>query len=347
MSNSANSSERPKSSSTSSTTTNYRLEAKNFFLTFPQCTTTKEQALENIRSRLSSLKGVCVAQEKHADGHQHLHIALFLNERLRTRDPRYFDFVASSHGNYQTMKKPKECLRYVRKEDPQPLNYGELPNDSEASSQLKSDQVAEMIASGSTLPQVAQAFPGFFLLNKRKIEDYQSFCSQKRRAESRAAISLPLVYSGQRPGTASIIDWLNTNLRTTRPFKAPQIYIHGPQNYCKTTLVEKLAQYFTIYRIPGHEDFYDSYNDSYDLCVLDEFKANKTIQWLNEFLQGSEMVLRKKGSQYLKTTNPPVIILSNYAPDEVYKDQNKIQTLLCRLKVVHLEEPIEIDKINF
>ena len=50
----------------------------------------------------------------------------------------------------------------------------------------------------------------------------------------------------------------------------------------------------------------------------------------------------------MKLTNPPVIILSNYSPEKVYakalmKDQFALDSLLVRLQVVELTEPLDID----
>ena len=111
------------------------------------------------------------------------------------------------------------------------------------------------------------------------------------------------------------------------------------------------------------EDFYDFYADKdYHLCVLDEFKATKTIQFLNLWLQGCTMNIRKKGSQALKVSNIPTIILSNYSLDECYsktlKHKNvdgeivservvndKLDTLKGRLCIVELWNPIEVNDI--
>lgn len=50
----------------------------------------------------------------------------------------------------------------------------------------------------------------------------------------------------------------------------------------------------------------------------------------------------------MKLTNPPVVILSNYSPERVYakalmKDQFALDSLLVRLQVVELTEPLDID----
>ena len=74
-----------------------RLRNKNWFLTFPQTTTTKEEASTQLQNHLKlnqlGIKGFLIAQEKHKDNHTHLHIALWLNKTLKTSDKKFFDFV--------------------------------------------------------------------------------------------------------------------------------------------------------------------------------------------------------------------------------------------------------------
>ena len=50
----------------------------------------------------------------------------------------------------------------------------------------------------------------------------------------------------------------------------------------------------------------------------------------------------------MKMTNPPVVILSNWSPERVYskailKDLTALDSLLVRLQVVELTEPLDID----
>lgn len=100
--------------------------------------------------------------------------------------------------------------------------------------------------------------------------------------------------------------------------------------------------------MPLAEDFYDYYNDDdYDMIVLDEFKGQKTIQFLNEWLQGSPMTFRRKGSQGLKRSNLPMVIISNFHLGEIYKDQVKVGLLQSRLLEIYLTDIIDLDNIKF
>jgi len=73
-----------------------QIKAKNWFLTFPQTTTTKEEASERLRTQpylmKMGIKGYLIAQETHKDNNHHLHIALWMNKQLQIT-PKFFDFV--------------------------------------------------------------------------------------------------------------------------------------------------------------------------------------------------------------------------------------------------------------
>lgn len=107
-----------------------------------------------------------------------------------------------------------------------------------------------------------------------------------------------------------------------------------------------------IYWVPMQEDFYDSFSEEYDLVVFDEWRGQKTVQFMNSFLQGGTFWLKKKGGQICKKKNVPVIILSNYALSDSYvrafqNDPSKLVTLQSRLLEIDLVQPIDLDNINF
>lgn len=126
--------------------------------------------------------------------------------------------------------------------------------------------------------------------------------------------------------------------RGKRVMKEKQLWISSEPNCQKTTFVLALEKFFKTYWMP-FEDFDDFYSDDmYDMAVFDEFKGQRTLQWMNLWLQGSPMVVRFKGGQYFKMLNIPTIILSNFEPDQAYHNLPplSIKALLSRLLVVRV-----------
>jgi len=67
----------------------------------------------------------------------------------------------------------------------------------------------------------------------------------------------------------------------------------------------------------------DGYSDQeYDLIVLDEFKGQKSITWMNSFVQGVPFKVFRRYNSYDKIKNLPVIVLSNYSIEEAYGKVN-------------------------
>lgn len=90
----------------------FRVNAKCFFLTYPQCDISKEDLLEH----LDSFKPVwiVVGRELHEDGQPHLHACVSFGARKDVRDERHFDF-RDSHCNIQPARNPTDCYRYCTK----------------------------------------------------------------------------------------------------------------------------------------------------------------------------------------------------------------------------------------
>lgn len=333
----------------------FRMRSKKFSLTFPQCAATKEECRMRIEERWPDCHYV-LARETHEDGQPHLHIFLKFEAVQSVSDPSYFDFIAGQHGDYEVTKNVRKWVKYITKEDKE---YSAKGIDVKALLQHQkplSKEVADMLDTGKTIEDVRQANNHYFLVNKRKIEDYGGYMSIiLERAKKEPWVEpdwIKLTGSNRKIGM-----WLADNIRRSRPLKQQQLFIYGEKNLGKTTLIEYLEKFLSVYHIPTTEDFYDAFDNDYDLCVIDEFRGQKPITWMNQFLDGQKMTLRKKGSQYLKKKNIPVIILSNYdlkncypgilkaeaeAAEKGYAIENKIDTLECRLKIVEVKEFIKV-----
>lgn len=161
------------------------------------------------------------------------------------------------------------------------------------------------------------------------------------------------ISSSVEPGMvmSTLVEWVNSNVCQPRPFRSPQLYLHGPPRTGKTSFLRLLEERIRIYYFPSDEDFYDDYDDdTYDLILFDEFKAQKTIQVLNRWLDGQTLSVRKKGSQGLKRKNLPFVILSNYAPHDAYPKaalDGRIDSFIDRLKVVEVKTMLPLDQVVF
>ncbi len=329
---------------------------KRFFLTWPQIADIDdvgvEEAARMVRRYLKKNgyrdQWIVLGKEDHEESGSHYHCAVQLRKVSRVSMLKLFDGIFEKHGNYQKMKgSARKAIKYVIKEG----TFCALGIDVDAAIKKVNAQggyrCMQLIAHGMNLKKIREEMPGYYITNMPKIKSAIAMEKVFKEPEKEEWFRFNLSnvwYDKLEEPKYQIMKWVNENLKMKRMFKQEQLYIHGEHNLGKTTLVNYLEKYFRIYYMP-HEDFYDHWDDDeYDLVVIDEFKGRKLIQWMNQFLQGSTMPLRIKGGQILKRSNPAVIILSNYNLEGAYcnSDQDKLESLRCRLKIIEVNEYLDI-----
>lgn len=329
-----------------------RLNSQAFILTFPQNATPKEIALERILAHPwpVSLEWTIVSEEKHESGDPHLHAVVKFKEALRTRDTALFDFICQKHGNYQGCRSVKESVKYVTKKGDY-VTSGVSVEDflSDQKSGKISGKIATMLMDGKNLEEINTFDSGYFLMNKRKIEDYQSWIVKRKCQVKKPWIPFTLESMQGIPlSTKKIMKWINKNLLVERPYGSKDLYIHGKTMLGKTSLTIALGKYFRTYLLPS-DDWNDLYTDEeYDLAIIDEFHGNKQLQFMHQWCQGAPQSLKRRGiAPVIKNKHLPTIIISNYSLEDCYKhvyEKNPINLdpLKRRLKIVEVREFITI-----
>lgn len=291
-----------------------------------------------------------VAQEQHKDGNTHLHIGLWCREAIRTRDPNYWDFVCNQHGNYQGMKYPKGVLQYISKDDKEPAVIGVPPPgllSTKASGKL--EQVAHLIKDGVSNATLIELYPAFMLMNSHRVKSFKHLAKVYLRHKP-PFTPRSCEYVGTQAGMQTIAGWINDNIGVDRHFKQEQLFLWGPKNCMKTSLVKFIGNYINYYPLPTTEQFYDFYDDDeYDLIFIDEFYGTcMTLQAYNLWLQGDQMMVRIKGGQSMKYKNQPIITCSNYSPRDCYPNVTNglaLEAMECRLKVINVLAPLDLDNL--
>lgn len=347
----------------------FRIESKNIFLTYPQCQTTLSQfqGLINARFGTNLEKGV-ISQENHKDGSLHLHAAICLKDRIRSRDPKVFDTLVDppKHPNIMTRFTggALKAFQYVMKEGNYlPLGVGfDLTAFVEAASKKKDTKtslILKDIQAGTSLDALVPEHGEYLLQNLQKVKAYLDFLGLREKrlqfaeAQTRKVLVMPAEgYSSS--WNLEIASWLKANLREKRAHRQKQLWICAPPGMGKTSLIMMIEAAFdlSVYYWPKEEVWWDAYSDgAYDLIVLDEFHSQKTITQLNPILSGDPTPLSRRCSAPLtKRDNLPVIIMSNYSPEECFSKvaanaPSKLAPLLDRLTVVNVLGPIRMAPI--
>lgn len=329
-----------------------RTSASLWFLTYPQNETDPAVAMDRLKQIKYGVLWAIVSREIHQDGNHHLHIVVQFSKRIFVRDLNpIFDPIANKHGNYTVVRNLQASIRYVKKEDFQPITFGKVPEKKpKTAKQLKSDIIAGKLRSGQTIQDIDKEEGGFVLNNLKKILQYQAFLMihGQTRLTATHQVTLEIGPTGNE-AERTVHTWLLENMgKRDRPLKTKQLYIQGPSNHNKTGLVKKLGEFYKYYPMSPEETFDDHYNDeTYDLVILDEFSARckRSPQSLNAFSDGSLYIVPQKGSQYMKRINLPMIILSNDEPTCLWKGIF-FQTFQVRFTYVILDQPLDLDLIQ-
>jgi hypothetical protein len=348
----------------------FRFAAKTVFLTYPQCPIPVSDALVLLKTKMGEDDGThyVVGQEHHADGNLHLHVFCERKVKIDTARQDYFDLQWSAtggadapvvqvyHPNVQVPKDRAAVLDYVTKYGtvgvwPESFDYQRVIAHG-TKRKGKWELATPFLLEGKTTVELLELMPSFTLANKRVVADAVAFVKQVR---SNAAV----------PGVTDFLNWdlppdsVLFNVRLFQgvwkllrdslanpEFGKRQLYLYGPTGIGKTYFLQLLTKCVRVYNLPTGEDFYDQYQDElFDLAVIEEFKSQKTIQWLNQWLDGAQMNLRQKGCQYFKTKSIPTLIFSNFDPmgSAIYpnmQESTSIETFRRRLIPIPVDRPL-------
>lgn len=162
----------------------FRLNAKKLFLTYPKNDTSKEEVEENLKEFFEdNLEGYSIGQETHEDGTLHLHICVLLKDRCDIKNANTLDVIAGKHGNYQTLKRPKNCISYTMKEDKEVILWGSV-KDLMEKGEGKFTKIAKLLLDGKREREVIEEDPGFYLQNKKKVDEFINYLDEQKGIES-------------------------------------------------------------------------------------------------------------------------------------------------------------------
>lgn len=105
----------------------FRINAKNFFVTYPQIGDVTHQQIHDHLKTLADNVYSCL--ELHEDGHPHVHAIVSYNSKKDIRRPDYFD-AAGRHPNIQACRNLSSSIAYLNKDG---STLGEPPGDARTS----------------------------------------------------------------------------------------------------------------------------------------------------------------------------------------------------------------------
>ncbi|AAD10465.1 putative replicative protein [Sida golden mosaic Florida virus-USA] len=113
----------------------FKVSAKNYFLTYPKCSLSKEEALSQLKNLNTPVKKkyIRVCREFHENGEPHLHMLVQFEGKYQCTNNRFFDLVSPSmstpfHPNIQGAKSSSDVKSYIEK-DGDILEWGQFQID--------------------------------------------------------------------------------------------------------------------------------------------------------------------------------------------------------------------------
>lgn len=140
----------------------FQLKAKNLLLTYAQCPEPKEDLLNFLKSIGDGF--IRVGRELHTDGHYHLHACMRMDNPVRTKNERFFDWKGY-HPNIVACRAPQRAMEYAGK-DGDFIDSGILPSTggwADACGAQSSDEFWNLMKNNH---------PRDYIINHEKLEYY-------------------------------------------------------------------------------------------------------------------------------------------------------------------------------
>jgi len=351
--------------------TGFRFQSTTGFLTFPQVENPlgpKEQMekfLEFMKGKKHNVVQAICALETHKkdekeenqeDCGTHWHIIFKTSKKVDTTDPRYFDPIVGKHGDYKACRRFQQSVLYATKEgnyDVLNLDVNAIRKAIESKTGVTHSIVAnKILEKPRTLLEMQKKYPGYVIQHQDKVSKFIKLAETGRTEERESfhGVSVPWPVVGQEWKT-KLSAWINKNFQEERVHKQKQLYLYGPPNVGKTTLINELAKYFKPYQIPTDSSYYGGFDNSIQFAFIDEWAGQKELHFMNSFLEGTRMSLNiKYDDPFVKTKNIPVIICSNIPPEQSYHKlwenettKVRVQAFLERLEIIEAKEDIRVE----
>nr|QHA25109.1 replication-associated protein [Tomato dwarf leaf virus] len=132
----------------------FRISSKNYFITYPHCSLSKEEALSQLQkiNTPTNKKYIKICRELHENGEPHLHVLIQFEGKFVCTNQRLFDMVSPTrsthfHPNIQGAKSSSDVKSYIDK-DGDTLEWGQFQIDGRSARggcQSANDAAAEAL----------------------------------------------------------------------------------------------------------------------------------------------------------------------------------------------------------
>nr|BBP49672.1 AC1 protein [Squash leaf curl China virus] len=334
----------------------FKINAKNYFLTYPKCSITKEEALSQLQAldTPTSKKFIKICRELHEDGSPHIHVLIQFEGKFQCKNNRFFDLVSPSrsthfHPNIQGAKSASDVKQYIDK-DGDVLEWGVFQIDGRSArggQQTANDAYARAINTGNkadALKVLKELAPKDYVL---QFHNMNSNLDRIFPPQAEVYVS-PFSVSSFDRVPQELVDWVSGNVvcSAARPIRPIGIVLEGDSRTGKTAWARSLGPHNYLC---GHLDLSPRvYNNDAWYNVIDDVDPHY-LKHFKEFMgaQRDWQSNTKYGKPVMIKGGIPTIFLCNKGPNSSYKeylDEDKNAALkqwaLKNAIFITIEEPL-------
>lgn len=281
----------------------YRIRSSKLFLTYPQCTLSKEAAFEEL-TELFHPKELLVASEEHKNGDPHIHAYVELNVASEFTDAKFAD-IGGFHGNYQACRSAKNVVKYCTKAD-------RFMSTFDVSTCLKGGEgakaiIGKRIIEGAQLTAVVEEFPQYIFGYKKLKQDIEEY-KQDKIIDERDDLPADL------PNPWGIRMPVDTDNKQCHYW----VYSKQPNKGKTTGFLEPIHSKHKAYWKDQTEPYWNIPKDT-EIIIFDEFQTGQMkASEMNMICDGKKEFRIFMGGERRLDCKPLVIVCSNYSIKEVW-----------------------------
>nr|AHA80977.1 replication protein [Tomato yellow leaf curl virus] len=303
--------------------------AKNYFLTYPQCSLSLPEALSQIKNLDTPVNKlyIKVCRELHENGEPHLHVLIQFEGKYQCTNNRFFDLVSTTrsahfHPNIQGAKSSSDVKSYIDK-DGDTVDWGEFQIDGRSArggQQSANDAYAQALNSGSkseALNVIKELAPKDYILQFHNLNSNLDRIFQ----EPPAPYISPFLSSSFNQVPEELEVWVSENVMSAaaRPWRPNSIVIEGDSRTGKTMWARSLGPHNYLC---GHLDLSPKvYSNDAWYNVIDDVDPHY-LKHFKEFMgaQRDWQSNTKYGKPIQIKGGIPTIFLCNPGPTSSYKE---------------------------
>nr|WLD30031.1 AL1 [Begomovirus spathoglottis 1] len=307
----------------------FQINAKHYFLTYPLCSLSKEEALDQLLHTITPTNKlfIKISRELHENGEPHLHVLMQFQGKYRCTNQRFFDLVSPTrsahfHPNIQGAKSSSDVKSYIDK-DGDTLEWGTFQVDGRSARgglQTANDAYARALNTGNkseALSVLRELAPKDFIL---QFHNLNSNLDRIFAPPAEAYIS-PFLSSSFDQVPSELEEWVCNNIMSAaaRPFRPRSIIIEGDSRTGKTLWARSLGPHNYLC---GHLDLSPKiYSNDAWFNVVDDVDPHY-LKHFKEIIgaQRDWQSNTKYGKPVQIKGGIPSIVLCNPGPNSSYKE---------------------------